>query len=128
MANQECSFSDIDFDLLDPIISHQDNVELIHDVTSAEIKLAPFDHLASDKTLGPDGFPPFFFQKYWNLIGASVCRTIKAYFHSAKMFNKINHTFITLIPKIDNPQTSNHFCPISLCSIIYKIISRMLTA
>lgn len=91
-----------------------------------EIKAATFD-LAPDKSPGPDGFPPFFFQKYWPLVGNSVIRVVKAFFHSIKMLKEINHTFLALIPKIDNPSTTNHFPPISLCSTIYKIISKIIT-
>lgn len=33
-----------------------------------------------------------------------------------------------MIPKVDNPESANHFCPISLCSTIHKIISKILTS
>lgn len=38
----------------------------------------------------------------------------------------INHTNMTLIPKIKDPTQVSQFCPISLCSVIYKIISKMM--
>ena len=43
------------------------------------------------------------------------------------MLRQINHTFITLIPKCVNPTNTNHYRPISLCSTIYKTISKILT-
>ena len=96
-------------------------------VSGEEIKNATFD-LASDKSLGPDDFPLFFFQKYWPM-GNSVIRDVQAFFHSGKMLKEINnHTFLALIPKVDNPSCANHFRPISLCSSIYKIISKVLTS
>ena len=40
------------------------------------------------------------------------------------MFKEINKTFIILIPKSDNPESTNHFKPISLCNFCYKIIAK----
>ncbi|KAL2920834.1 LINE-1 retrotransposable element ORF2 protein [Bienertia sinuspersici] len=39
-----------------------------------------------------------------------------------------NSTTITLIPKIPNPQMVKDFRPISCCTVLYKIISKILTA
>ena len=116
----------LDFSLLDPIISEDDNKFLTASVTCKEIKCSVFN-LAPDKAPSPDGFPPYFFQIYWTLVGNSVIRAVQAFFHSGKLLKEINHTFLALIPKIDNPSFPNHFRPISLCSTIYKIISKIMT-
>lgn len=42
------------------------------------------------------------------------------------MLKAINHTLVSLIPKIDNPTEVKHFRPISLGNVIYKIISKIL--
>lgn len=34
----------------------------------------------------------------------------------------INHTIITLIPKVEGPQNMSQFRPISLCKVISKVI------
>ena len=39
---------------------------------------------------------------------------------------KINQTFIALIPKIQNPISPKDFRPISLCNVIFKIITKTL--
>lgn len=35
-------------------------------------------------------------------------------------------TFLTLIPRVSNPKFVTDFCPISLCNVCYKIISKLL--
>ncbi|XP_057246695.1 uncharacterized protein LOC130589452 [Beta vulgaris subsp. vulgaris] len=127
LSNPACSFDvQSDFSLISPLISEEDNLFLCAPPSGEEIKCTTFD-LAPDKSLGPDGFPPGFFQKYWTLVGNSVIRAVQAFFHSGKLLKEVNHTFLALIPKIDNPTSANHFKPISLCSTIYKVISKVLT-
>jgi hypothetical protein len=38
----------------------------------------------------------------------------------------INNSFITLIPKVNNPSTVNDFRPISLINYVVKIITKLL--
>ena len=45
--------------------------------------------------------------------------------NSGSFLKSINHTFITLIRKVKNPERVIEFKPISLCNVIYKIISKV---
>lgn len=43
------------------------------------------------------------------------------------MLKELNHTNIVLISKVENPTKMSQFKPISLCTVVYKIISKVLT-
>ena len=51
---------------------------------------------------------------------------VKTLFYNGHMLKEINKTFITWIPKFDNIESTNHFRPINLCNVCYKIIAKIL--
>ena len=51
---------------------------------------------------------------------------VKEFFCTGEMAAGINETMIVLIPKVDNPELVSHFRPISLCNVIYKVLSKCL--
>jgi len=55
------------------------------------------------KALGPDGYQALFFQKYWALVGESVCSLVLDVLKGARFPEGLNSTFLALIPKVDNP-------------------------
>uniref|UniRef100_A0A803NIR1 non-specific serine/threonine protein kinase n=1 Tax=Cannabis sativa TaxID=3483 RepID=A0A803NIR1_CANSA len=79
------------------------------------------------KAPGPDGFPRIFFRKYWDTVGESVCSMVQQFFLTGRMMERVNETFISLIPKTASANTFDQFRPISLCNYGYKVISRILT-
>ncbi|KAF7811300.1 reverse transcriptase [Senna tora] len=78
------------------------------------------------KAPGPDGFQPGFFQKYWLEVKESLCTEIRALFGNPQLLENWNDTFISLIPKINNPTEINSFRPISLCNTVYKLVAKIL--
>lgn len=53
---------------------------------------------------------------------------IKHFFVNDFLLKQLNHCFIALLPKEDAPAKISQFCPISLCNVSYKIISKILTS
>ena len=65
-------------------------------------------------------------QSNWDIVGNEVTNAIKSFFSSGKLIKEINHTFLTLIPKIFNASQLTDYRPISCCNVLYKFISKVL--
>lgn len=85
------------------------------------------DSIHADKAPGPDGFSTSFFHANWESIGPAICTEIKAFFQTGILPTSINERYVRLIPKIHSPRRVNDYRPIALCSVLYKIISKILT-
>ena len=88
------------------LISNIENNERIRLPNLAEVHTALFS-IESNKTPGPDGFGAGFFKNYWNIIKNDLFNCIAEFFTNGNMLKELNHTFIALIPKIENPVKTN---------------------
>jgi hypothetical protein len=112
-------------DLFDCFVSENENTLLCAQPTDSEI----YDSLLSlgrTKAPGPDGFTTLFYVKYWEHIKSTVLSAVGDFFSHNQLLREQNHTFIALIPKKLGASSVQQFRPISLCNIIYKIISKLL--
>ena len=75
---------------------------------------------------GPNGMPPLFYQSLWSTMGKDVCSAVLDCLQNDKIPPIINHTHIALIPKVKSPKKISEYRPISLCSVIYKLVSKVL--
>ncbi|GJS75512.1 putative RNA-directed DNA polymerase, eukaryota, reverse transcriptase zinc-binding domain protein [Tanacetum coccineum] len=102
-----------------------DRETLERQVTLEEIKEAVWD-CRSSKAPGPDGYSFAFVKKYQGTIQKDLYDFVNLFFATCVMPNGVNSSFFTVIPKVNNPTLITDFCPISLISIHYKIISKIL--
>lgn len=75
---------------------------------------------------GPDGLNVAFYISAWKWIGDDVTKLVQDFYIKGKLHPHLNKTYITLIPKKDNAKCPQDFRPISLCNVVYKIITKTL--
>ena len=63
-----------------------------------EVKNALFQ-MHPSKAPGPDGMSPFFFQKFWHIVGHDVTTAVLSVLHLERYLRKMNYAHIVLIPK-----------------------------
>ena len=101
------------------------NTELLRDFTMEEIRDA-LRQMAPLKAPGLDGLNACFYQTNWTILGDEVCKSVLSILNYGIMPMGLNLTHITLIPKKKNPTNVTEFRPISLCNVMYKLISKTL--
>ncbi|GAU27412.1 hypothetical protein TSUD_356480 [Trifolium subterraneum] len=106
-------------------ISAKDNAMLEAPITKEELRTTLFQ-MHPDKSPGPDGYNPAFFQKNWHLCGDEVFMAAKDWLQRGYFPSSLNETNICLIPKCDRPLSMKEFRPISLCNVLYKVVSKLL--
>jgi hypothetical protein len=112
-------------DLFQPTISDDDNSILYAILIESKIYTA-LASLGRLKAPGPDGFIALFYVKYWDIIKHTVLPAVWDFFKHNQLSPRAEPYLPSSYSKEDGSSTVQHFRPISLCNIIYKIISKLL--
>lgn len=107
------------------VVSGETNEHLTADVTMEEVRRAAF-RLGAFKSPRPDGINDQFYPNFWEIIKKEVYEEVEEFFYSRSLNPELNRTHISLVPKSQNPESSDKYRFISLCNFSYKIISRVM--
>jgi hypothetical protein len=88
--------------------------------------LSTLKGFANSKSPGPDGWTVEFFLEFFDILGHNILEAVEESIIKGKIIGALNATFITLIPKSDKPESFDGFRPISLCNLLYKVISKII--
>ena len=106
-------------------VTEEMNANLSRIFTKDEVVRA-LQQIHPTKAPGPDGMSAIFYHKYWNIVGPNVINMVLNVLNSNLSLSEINKTNISLIPKTNHPTKMTEFRPISLCNVVYKLISKVL--
>jgi hypothetical protein len=82
--------------------------------------------LPSNKAPRPDGFSNMFFKRAWHIIRKDFFKLCTDFYNHAVDLKSINHSYITLVPKVDNPEKVFDSRPISLINSAPKLVAKLL--
>lgn len=103
----------------------EDNDCIGRSVTLSEIE-GILRGMAKDKSPGPGGWTVEFYLQFFDLFGPEIVCLVEEPPNNGRISGSLNATFIALIPKITNPISFQDFRPISLCNLLYKVISKVI--
>jgi hypothetical protein len=106
------------------LVSDAEALDLFKPVTLSELKEILL-HFNKERSPGPDGWTTEFFSFFFELVGTDLLQMVEDSRIKGKVHKAINSTFLVLIPKENHSVTFNDFRPISLCNLIYKLISKV---
>ncbi|EOY02236.1 Uncharacterized protein TCM_011923 [Theobroma cacao] len=125
LTAEQCDFSRFDPSLIPRTISITDNEFLCAAPSLKEIKEVVFN-IDKDSVAGPDGFSSLFYQHCWDIIKQDLLEAVLDFFNGTPMPQGVTSTTLVLLPKKPNSCQWSDFRPISLCTVLNKIVTKTL--
>lgn len=113
-------------DCVDNKVTSEMNSGLLQEFPREEV-YAALKSIGNLKAPGPDGMPAIFYKEYWDIVCDDVVTEVpKVLGGRSPMPARWSDTTIILIPKVKKPEHIKDLRPISLCNVIYKLVSKVL--
>lgn len=106
-------------------VSPEQNLKLIEEFKFEEFTVA-VKQMHPDKSSGPDGLNPAFFQRFWSVMVVEIYEYCKSWLASSEFPGELNCTNVVLIPKKKDAACMKDLRPIALCNVLYKILAKVL--
>lgn len=106
-------------------ITFEESSELSRQFSKQEIWIA-LQESESRKAPGPDGFNAGWLKKVWPQISDKILQFFQEFYDRASLPQGANSSFITLIPKKNDPVCVSDFRPISLINSSFKLLLKVL--
>lgn len=107
-------------------VTEEMNNMLTAPYTSEEVVKA-LKEMHPTKAPGPDEMPALFYKKFWYVIGEDTLTYVLDILNNNAPLEQINNTHIVLIPKKKVCETTKDYRPISLCNVLYKLVSKVIS-
>uniref|UniRef100_A0A803QK36 Reverse transcriptase domain-containing protein n=1 Tax=Cannabis sativa TaxID=3483 RepID=A0A803QK36_CANSA len=110
-------------DTIPELISRESQEVLSSPFTATEV-YAALKSMSEDSSPGVDGMSVMFYTTYWHIVGSLVTSSVLDVLNHGGDPSSFNRTLITLIPKVKKPSRITQYRPISLCNVLYKLVSK----
>ena len=101
------------------------NTFLQKEYTAQDIKSA-LDDMGDLKAPGANGMLAVFYKRFWGTVGEVVVQEVLRVLQGGSIPEGWNETIVVLIPKVRNLDHIKDLRPISLCNVVYKLVSKVL--
>ncbi|KAL4342331.1 hypothetical protein GQ457_08G026080 [Hibiscus cannabinus] len=112
-------------DLITPFVDSLMNGTSLLPFTDDEILYA-FQDIDLCKAPDIDGLPGSFYRQQWDLTGQDILHLCHSLISHRIDMTLVNKMVIALISKVKDLVRMKQLCPISLCMVVYKIVSKVL--
>jgi hypothetical protein len=109
-----------------PQVSQLENEYLTDTFSQEEVRTVIFQ-MEHNKAPGPDGFPPEFYQVFWNLVKDDLMALFTDFHQGVLPLNRLNFGTTILLPKKKDAKVIQQYRPICLLNVSFKIFTKVAT-